>query len=484
MSEALSLDESYEARSGGTLARVVTITAYSVLGVILCATRLVGLDRGFWHDEIVAVESFIRAGPRQILAGPDLSHELFSLLAWSTGSIVGESEIAYRLWSVVPFILGVVLVTAWLHVRVNRMSGVLFLFFATVSPLLLDITRQARGYGLAFLAMSVLVVAALEAERSGRTCTIVAFCAAGLVGTWTLPQFGIAFLATGAVLLTNRDLRHRAALGLGVSILSLGAWYAPHIGEVRAAAQIEDGVQIDKLWLLTAPIDQVLIPALLWIDGTALVAGFLWLPLVLVAALIIGSSPLIRERRTALLLISGVVATVVALWLGRAYVIPRYLSFLLVPLFVLLATGMAAIFARIPARPAIIRTVASLVIVGLLAVRFAAIAPDVVRLPREAYKDAAAIILKRGSPSAPVLAYLRNPQGLEYYLGKPVRALAPSEVVARVCGSREAVVYVIQPFGVKSVEVPCLGRPGVEHYRVRQYTRGGEINVWFVSPPA
>ena len=88
MSQALSLDESYEARSGGTLARVVTITAYSVLGVILCATRLVGLDRGFWHDEIVAVEGFIRAGPRQILAGPDLSHELFSLLAWSTGSIV------------------------------------------------------------------------------------------------------------------------------------------------------------------------------------------------------------------------------------------------------------------------------------------------------------------------------------------------------------------------------------------------------------
>jgi hypothetical protein len=484
VSQALSLDESYEARSGGTLTRVVTITAYSVLGVILCATRLVGLDRGFWHDEIVAVESFIRAGPRQILAGPDLSHELFSLLAWSTGSIVGESEIAYRLWSVVPFILGVVLVTAWLHVRVNQMSGVLFLFFATVSPLLLDITRQARGYGLAFLAMSVLVVAALEAERSVRTWTIVAFCAAGLVGTWTLPQFGIAFLATGAVLLTNRNLRHRAALGLGVSILSLAAWYAPHIGEVRTAAQIEDGVQIDTLWLLTAPIDQVLIPALLWIDGTVLVASLVWLPLTLVAALIIGSSTLIRERRTALVLISGVVATVVALWLGRAYVIPRYLSFLLVPLFVLLATGMAAIFARIPDRPAIVRTVASLVVVGLLAVRFAAIAPDVVRLPREAYKDAAAIIVKRGSPSAPVLAYLRNPEGLEYYLGKPVRALESSEVVARVCGSREAVIYVIQPFGVKSVDVPCLARPGVEHYRVRQYTRGDEMNVWFVPPPA
>jgi hypothetical protein len=132
VSEIVSPGESYRARGGVTIARFATVAAYMVFGVILCATRLVGLDRGFWHDEIVAVEGFIRAGPRQILAGPDLSHELFSLLAWSTGSIVGESEIAYRLWSVVPFILGVVLVTAWLHVRVSPMSGVLFLFFATV----------------------------------------------------------------------------------------------------------------------------------------------------------------------------------------------------------------------------------------------------------------------------------------------------------------------------------------------------------------
>jgi hypothetical protein len=469
-------------RESTLIGGVLTATSYAVLGVILCATRVVGLDHSFWTDEIMAVEGFIRGGPHQILAGRDLSHELFSLLAWSTGSIVGESEIAYRLWSVVPFILGVVLVTGWLHVRVSPMSGVLFLFFATVSPLLLDITRQARGYGLAFLAMSVLIVAALEAERSGRTWTIVAFCVAGLVGTWTLPQFGIAFLTTGAVLLTDRDLRRRAALGLGLSIFAIGAWYAPHIGEVRAAAQIEDGVQINALWFLTAPIDQVLIPAFLWIDGTALVAGLVWLPLVLLAALIMGSSPLAQERRTALILGSGVVATVVALWLGRAYVIPRYLSFLLVPLLILLASGMASIFARIPTRPAIFRTVVCLVVIGVLAIRFATVAPDVIRLPREANEDAAAIILSSGPPTIPVLAYMRNPRNLAYYLGRPVRSLDASDVVGRVCRGREAVAYVMQPFGIQPVEVPCLTRTGVQHYRFRQYARGDEMNVWFVPP--
>jgi hypothetical protein len=460
----------------------VTAASYAVLGSILCWTRLSGLDHGFWHDEVIAVDYFIRAGPREILAGAGFSHELFGLLAWATGAIVGESEIAYRLWSVVPFLLGVVLVTVWLHIRMNPMAGVLFLFFATVSPLLLDITRQARGYGLAFLAMSVLIVAALEAERSGRTWTIIAFCVAGLVGTWTLPQVGIAFLATGAAMLTDRDLRWRAALGLGASSLAIGAWYAPHIGEVRASAQIGDGIQIDTAWLFTAPIDQVLIPAFLWIDGTVLVSGPRWLPVVLLAALIIGSSPLVRTRQTALLLSSGVIATVVPLWLAHAYVVPRFLSFLLVPLFILLATGMAAILGRIPTHAAVVRTVVSLVALGLLAVGFAAVAPDVIRLPREAHRDAAAIIVNRGPPGATVLAYLRNPDGLEHYLGKPVRVLESAEVVARVCGNRETVVYVMQPHAIQSLEVPCLARTGVQHYRFRQYARGDEMNVWLVPP--
>ena len=462
--------------------RGLLVTAYAVLGALLCATRLIGLDQSFWHDEVLAVENFIRAGPGEILAGPDLSHELFGLLAWLTSTAAGESEVAFRLWSVVPFIAGVALVTAWLHIRVTPSSGVLFLFLATVSPLLLDITRQARGYGLAFLAMSVVVVAALEADRFGSSWTIVAFCVGGVVGTWTLPQFGIAYVATGAVLLTYGDLRRRAALGLGASLLAIVAWYAPHIGQVRDAARIEDGVRIDTPWLVTAPIDQVLIPALVWIDGTALVAGLVWLPVVFVAALIMGTSQLVRQRRTALVLVAGLVATVLVLWLGRAYIVPRYLSYLLVPLFVLLATGMAAIFSRISTRPAIARTVASIVVLGLLAAGFVATAPDVFRLPREAYKDAAAII-ERESPTVPVLAYVRNPEGLEYYLARSVRHLRqPDEVAAAVCASETTLAYVMQPFAIDPVDVPCLTRDGVRHFRFQQYARGDEMNVWLIPP--
>ena len=459
--------------------RFAVVAAYGVLGIALLWSRLFQLGHSFWTDEIRMVAGYVRKGPREILAGPDLSHELLALLAWVTATVVGESEIALRLLSAVPFVAGAALVTAWLHKRLGTLSGVLFLFLATVSPLLLDITRQARGYGLAFFAMSVLVVSALEATRTGSTWPVIAMCVAGVAGTWTLPQFGFAFVATGAVVAMDRRVRLPTAIGLVLSVAAIVAWFAPHSSNVQGAAQIPDGVQIGFPWVVTAPIDQILVPALLWIDGTALVAGIVWLPLVLLVVIVAASSPLLGERTPALVLCSGAIATVLALWIVQAYVIPRYLSYLLVPLFIVVATGAASILGRITRRQAAIRTSVCLVVIAVLAVRFAVIAPDVVGLPREAHRDAAEVIA-RESPTTPVLTYMRNPGDLVFYLRRPVEDLETGDVADRVCGHESALFYVMQPFALEDVSVPCLSRPGVQHYRFRQYTRGGEMNVWFV----
>lgn len=461
-------------------ASVALVAAYAALGVALLWSRLYSLGHSFWTDEMLMVRDYVRAGPSHILTGPDLSHELLALLAWVTTMFTGESEPALRLLSAVPFVLGAVLVTAWLHARVGPLSGLLFLLLATVSPLLLDITRQARGYGLAFLAMSVLTISALDAVRTKQTRTIAAMCVAGVAGTFTLPQFGIAFLATAIAVATSTDLRRRTVIASGLSTAAILAWYAPHVGEIRSASQIEDGVQIGFPWLLTAPIDQILIPALVWIDGTALVAGLVWLPLVALSVVVVASSPLLQDQRAALILCAGPCATVIALWASSAYVIPRYLSFLLVPLFVLVATGAASIFERLRVQPALLRTVACLVVIVVLVGRFAAVAPDVVALPREAHRNAADAIASRTGPSTPVLAYMRNPWNLAFYLDRPVVDLDSADVSRAVCNARSAVVYVMQPFALDEVEVPCLDRPGVRHVRFKQYARGGEMNVWFV----
>ena len=482
MSEA-TVRRRFRATSRG--AGALTVASYAILGSILFWTRFTGLDRSYWHDEITTIEDFVRRGPSKILAGvyyPN-NHELFNLLAWATTSLVGESEVALRLVSVVPFIVGVAVVTSWLHLRLGPVSGILFLFLATFSPLLLDLSREARGYGLAFLAMSVLIVAALEADRAARAGSLVAFCLAGVVGTLTLPNFGIAFLATGVVLLTDSRLRRRAAVGLFFSILAISTWYGPNLDELLVSSRQVFGVRINGLEVLTAPMYHVLLPGLFLLADKKAVPGILWLAFIAVLLLPLSASPLLRTRRTALILGSGLVATCVTLWVSRTYVVPRFLSFLLVPLFVVLASGIASIVERFTTRPPHARTLAVVATLTLLSAAFVSGALKVLRLPPEAHKNVATLIGERVSPSVPVFAHMREPGDLAFYLGRSVvYTRRIPDAASRLCARKRETVLVVDRFRVEPFNAPCIQRPGTRMYRFEQYTRGGEISVWFIPP--
>jgi hypothetical protein len=462
--------------------RAAVWAAYVVLGAALLWSRLYSLGHSFWTDEILMVERFVRPGLREILTGQGLTHQLMAILCWIAANTVGESELVFRLFSAVPFVAGVVLVTAWLHVRLGALSGLLYLFLATASPLLLDITRQARGYGLAFLATSVMVVAAVEALRTGSLWAVLIMWIGGLTAAWTLPQAGIAVLATAAVLTLDRRTRVAAAAGLAIVLVAIGAWYVPHRDAVEAISRYPDGVQIGFPWVVTAPIDQVVLPGLLWIDGTALLAGAIWLPLVVLVGIVGARSPFLRDWRIGLCLLAGPVATALVLWIAGSHVIPRYLSYLLAPLFIVLATGAAATLREVGSRKAIVGPVVCLVAIGLLAVRFVTLAPDVVGLPREALRDTASVI-DEGPPGTPVLAYMRNATTtLGFYLERPIEQLDEDNAAARICAQRRPVFYVEQLDVLDPVTIPCLGRPSAQLTVLRQYTRGDEIRVWLVPP--
>ena len=462
--------------------RIAVVIAYVGLGAALLWSRLADLGHSFWTDEIEMTVNFVRPGLRQIMTGAGLTHQLMAVLCWATANTIGESEIAFRLFSAVPFVAGVMIVTAWLHRRIGALSGIFFLFLATVSPLLLDISRQARGYGLAFFAMSVVVVSALEALRTGRTWPVGTMWIGGLIGALTLPQVGIAVVATAAVLVTDRRTRIPAAVGLVLIAIAAVAWYVPHEAGLHGIAQFPDGVQIGFPWVITAPVDQVVLPGLLWIDGTALLAGPVWLPVILLVALVCAYSPLLRKWREGAVLLAGPVVTMIVLWIGGAYVIPRYVSYLLVPLFVLMATGAATALQGIGRRRDVLTPIVCLVTLAVLAARFAVLAPDVVSLPREALRDTAQVI-QRGPPGTPVLAYMRHAQhNLGFYLDRPVEQLDAQDVARRVCGARRPVFYVQQLNVIGPVDVPCLSRPGTQLTELRQYTRGGKISVWLVPP--
>ena len=147
----------------------------------------------------------------------------------------------------------------------------------------------------------------------------------------------------------------------------------------------------------------------------------------------------------------------------------------------LVATGAASILGRAARREAVLRAVVCLVVLGVLGVRFVVLAPDVVGLPREANRDAAEVVKSRETPTR-VLVYARNPQNVGFYLDRPLLDLRGRDVAAVVCGQSATVFYVEQPFTLSAVDVPCLGRPGVEHSHFRQYARGDETDVWLVPP--
>jgi hypothetical protein len=462
------------------LADVSIWTAYVVLGTLLCWTRLVGLDRSLWLDEVITVEDYVRRGPGAILAGAYLpnNHELFSLLAWLTTSAAGESEVALRLWSVLPFLAGVALVTGWLHVCVDRLSGVLFLALATCSPLLLDITPAARGYGLAFLSMGAVVVCALEADRSGKSAWLLVFVAAGIAGMWTFPHFAAAFYGIAAVLLANTALRRRMALGLVVSAAAAVGWYAPHAAKLFVNPGQEYGNEIGLAQLVTSPLDDVFVPALLWYDGVVPADRLVLFPLTLLWLVVMASSPLVgRSRRTAIVL-AGPVLTTFALWYLELKIVPRFSSYLLVPLFMLAATGAASILQG-RTRWARVKAPLAIAALGLVALMSAYAVYDVARLPREANENAATWIRENASPDARVYHAMVEPRSVAFYLGRP---LEPAPAQAVLCSAREPVVLVHQRFMLQPPSVSCLDRPGVRQYRAEQYGRGREIVVWIVPP--
>ena len=162
----------------------------------------------------------------------------------------------------------------------------------------------------------------------------------------------------------------------------------------------------------------------------------------------IGTSPFLRKRHdAALILCSGPIAVFVAFWVGGAYVAPRFVSFLLVQLFMLTASGGAAILRGMPKRRAPVRTVVLLLALVALAGHFVVLAPDVLRLPREANREAAGFVADRAPHNSRVYALLKDPQGFDFYLERPFEVLT-SERSPRSARANRPVAYVMQPWAV------------------------------------
>jgi hypothetical protein len=451
--------------------------------VLLLWSRFGSMGQSLWNDEAYSAVYFIRSGPPKILTRyiPN-NHLLFNLLAWATARRFGESEIAYRFWGVAPACAAVVLVAMWLWNEQEATVAIAFSLLATMNLLLLELGREARGYGLTFLAQAGLLVVGQHALARRRGSLLLPYAAFGLLGTLTLPVFGLTFAAGACVLACERSLRRWVVVMLLVSAAVIGVFYGGIASQLFASSAQEFGERLPWYAPVAAPIRHFVLRTAMVLFAPTADASIVESLLALLVVL--GCRRLWRQRKVQLaaLLLVPIVASYACLAALRVFVEARFLSFLAINVTVLLALGVAECLWLVR-RPRWLEVIAA----GAMAA--ACVPPlerfvDVVRsthaLPRENFRDAAAIV--RASGLSRVVTNSARPVGLFYYLPGVVRVEDPDQLEKDFCTASDGIAFIEHPFEAPTADVGCLERRGAVRERVLQREREEHIDVWMLYP--
>jgi hypothetical protein len=459
----------------------------ALAGAVLLWTRLLELDVSFWHDEVFTVVQYSSRGPDAIFFGESEpnNHVLYSLLSWATTRVLGESEETYRLWSAVPGISAVAGLGWWSSRRLGVPTAAAFVILAVTSRVHLDLSTQARGYGLAFLAAALMLIAADRVSLTGTKRAVAAFAGAGLLGICTLYVFALAFAGQTLVLLAKRAVRRRVvAASTAVGFAAL-AFYSPLLDDI---ADRQPRGQVLALYeVVTQPLKDLAVPNVQLLFSTDSLLPFY----VAIAAVLAGIGGITVWRRAghflALALVVPPLFTYLTLAVAGIAVQARYGSYLLFHVLLLIATGVAELGGGL-ARVRALRPVT--IVAGLLLAFFACarILDESARrqdLPLENFKDVAEVV--DGTGIQAVVTDSSRPAGLRYYIGDDrLRVLRRTHVERLLCNSSGPLVYIRQPLippYVPPADPSCLVSRGATRVRIEQRGYGDLIDVWVITRP-
>jgi hypothetical protein len=449
-------------------------------------SRLLLLDAGLWNDEAFTAHFFVDRGPDAILRGDYIpnDHVLFNLLTWHATEALGRREFVYRLWSVIPGVLSAVAFAEWTRRRLGVAVALAFLLLVATSPLHLELTVQARGYGLGFAAMSLLLAGAAGRGPSGPP-RFGLVAGAGILGTWTLPVFVLPFLGECAFLLGRSKGRAKTlATVTAVGVASL-AFYLPLLGAILASSGQDFGSRAEWTDVLAGPYRDLFSP---WVDRAA--TG---IPLPIGAAVFwaiagLGLVDLSRrdDRLLAGTLLAPLLVTYASLAALRLQYVPRFVSYLLLPAALLLASGLVAAGRRAASRlPASVHGLARILLLaatlGIVA-DGARLALDWSRTPLETYREALALARRTGLGD--VVVNSRFSAGFEWYRGG-LRLFFPDPdtLSALLCRRDLRFVFVDYPLYGRPYDATCLEQRGLEPTVLRQRAGGqlGRMSVWTMT---
>lgn len=311
-------------------------------------------------------------------------------------------ELSLRSLSLLAAVAGVAALTAAVARLGGRAAGLAAGLLTATNPLVLEYAVEARGYGLALLAVALTGLGlARWLDGRGLLLYAVGATAAGLAHWFALPV--VAGLAVAALL-----LRRRAALPLAaVSVLAA----VPALALV-ALALTQDTAGRTTGWISDTGGE---VP---WLSLQAWTAGSSAL---LVATLALGAVGLAGARRggparrTAVVGACWVAVPLLLVSLAelvRPVFVPRYLLPALLGLAVLAAVGATNVR----------RPYGGLLVAGLAGLSLLAAAPLADRLPREDARGAVEALAERHAAGQPVVAVDRRAAlALEQYAPGPLR---------------------------------------------------------------
>jgi mannosyltransferase len=206
----------------------------ALLTVAAAALRFVALgSQSFWVDETITARLVARSLSDMLGALPESESAppLYYVLAWCWSRLFGSGEAALRSFSALLGTLTVPLAFAAGKALVSRRTGLFAAALATVSPLLVWYSQEARAYALlTFLSgLSLLFFARAVDDPSRRSLGWWAATSALAV----LTHYFAAFLVAGeTVLLLYRHRRRgvyvatAAVAAVGLALLPLAAYQA------------------------------------------------------------------------------------------------------------------------------------------------------------------------------------------------------------------------------------------------------------------
>jgi hypothetical protein len=508
----------------------MVVAVVGVLAAYALRSLGTGLDQSLWKDETHSVVTFIDPGPHAIL-GDDYeinNHILFNLAAWATSSVFGRTETIYRLWSVLPGLAAIVVL--WLATRRSEgfVTANVAAFVLIVSPLHTVLSKQARGYGLAYLAMALVVAAAIDMTRSGGADrrhagrSLVLLATGGLIGVASFVLFALPFAFVVLALFTGRNVRRvaqgTAVVGLvGIAALAL---YSRGISQLlESGSDFRHHRELPPAsWrlLVTWPRELLEGPFVATTqhiprapDGWTEAIG-VWA----VAVPLLALGVLAFARRGDLRLAAALLAPifgVVVVFAGAGLALPRrYWASLLVPLALVLGVGVAKLCAV--SRRALVPTSRARrsAVVALGAAGFASAAILLVghlrltsflnRTPLEDYKSAGEVIdeYERRHGTIDIVIATHRTEGVRYYVGRPKfvimestgviagsdasavpveGAMTRAEVASLLCTTTSSVALVLHNDDDDLLDLTCVVSKGGELHAFAQVERGGRILI-------